>query len=340
MFRATLLRAPAPHKHVLILAPALRWPLSARPGGRSARRAAVRGAAASLLVASIAVPLLRRRLGIPQPVTLAAAVAGPLALAVLQPRTKGRDATIYALQMWGFLHVKDLAYDDPERLAGRLRIHYPIRADRALGGGELPTVRLQRLLARPGKVTRLDWTLTMVHWSWFFEPHLSLAWILLRDTDRFPRAARQMAVAYDLGCLLYHLVPTAPPWWAASEGHIGAEGRRVMVEVGEQAWGRAWPRMYDSVGGNPWAAMPSLHFGTSVMAAILLSESGPARGAAGWSYALTLGFALVYLGEHYVVDLLAGAALVAVVRKGERYAEPVATVVSRAIQRLERVANP
>jgi membrane-associated phospholipid phosphatase len=299
----------------------------------------VRGAAASLVAASIAVPLLRKRLRIPQPVTFGAVVAGPLALAVLQPRTRRRDATIYALQMWGFLHVKDLAYDDPERLARRLRVDYPIRADLALAGGELPTVRLQRLLARPGEVTRLDRVLTWVHWVWFFEPHLSLAWILVSDTDRFPRAARQMAVAYDLGCLIYHLVPTAPPWWAASEGHISAEGRRLMVEVGEETWKGAWPRMYDSLGGNPWAAMPSLHFGTSVMAAILLSESGPVRGAAGWSYALTLGFALVYLGEHYVIDLIAGAALVAFVRKGERYAEPVADVASRVVQRLERVAN-
>ena len=60
--------------------------------------------------------------------------------------------------------------------------------------------------------------------------------------------------------------------------------------------------------------MPSLHFATSLMAARLLSEVGPVPGAIGWSYALTLGFALVYLGEHYLVDLLAGAALTEGVR--------------------------
>ena len=53
-----------------------------------------------------------------------------------------------------------------------------------------------------------------------------------------------------------------------------------------------------------------------------------------------LGFALVYLGEHYVVDLLAGAAIVIAVRRGERYVEPVAQAVSRGLQRLERIANP
>ena len=45
------------------------------------------------------------------------------------------------------------------------------------------------------------------------------------------------------------------------------------------------------------------------MAALLLAEVGPLAGALGFAYAATLGFALVYLGEHYVVDLLAGAAL-------------------------------
>jgi hypothetical protein len=85
--------------------------------------------------------------------------------------------------------------------------------------------------------------------------------------------------------------------------------------------------------------MPSLHFGTSVLAAILLSEMGPVPGAVGWSYALALGFALVYLGEHYVVDLLAGVAVVAAVRRGEPVVRPLADRVSAAAQRLERIAN-
>jgi hypothetical protein len=67
---------------------------------------------------------------------------------------------------------------------------------------------------------------------------------------------------------------------------------------------------------------------------------GVREGIAGWAYAGTLGFALVYLGEHYVVDLLAGAAIVIAVRRGERYVEPVAQAISRGLQRLERIANP
>jgi hypothetical protein len=135
-------------------------------------------------------------------------------------------------------------------------------------------------------------------------------------------------------------VPTAPPWWASEQGYTGDERvRRIMVDVGEEFWGRLWPGLYGSLGGNPWAAMPSLHFATSLMAALLLSESGRAPGAVGWAYAASLGFALVYLGEHYVTDLAAGVALVAAVRRGEPLAEPVALRVSGLAQRLERLAN-
>jgi membrane-associated phospholipid phosphatase len=293
--------------------------------------------------------VVRRRLGIPAPATAIAVASGPFALAILRPRTKTRDAALFALQMWAFTILHELPYDDPERLRRRLRVHYPIRVDRVLGGGELPTVRLQRAFASDGP-TAFDRVLTLVHWAWFLEPHAALVWILVRNNKDFPRGARQLAAAYDLGCAIYATVPTAPPWWAAEHGHLdlpdrhpGARApaavRRVMVEVGEPMWGRAWPRMYESLGGNPWAAMPSLHFATSLLAAILLTESGVAEGAAGWGYALALAFALVYLGEHYMVDLLAGAALVAVVRYGEPLIAPAAGVVSRAVQRLERIAT-
>jgi hypothetical protein len=237
--------------------------------------------------------------------------------------------------------VHELPYDDPEALRRRLKIRYPIKVDRLIGAGRLPNSRLQDLLMRPSeRVSGLDRALTFAHWAWFFEPHLSLIYLLIRDEDAFVRAARQMAGAFDLGCAIYIAVPTAPPWWAAENGYTGDDRiHRRMLEVGEDTWGRAWPRLYDSFDGNPWAAMPSLHFGASVLAAILLTESSPRAGAVGWTYAATLGLALVYLGEHYVVDLIAGLGLVAGVRLGEPLVEPFALAVSSGVQRLERIAN-
>jgi membrane-associated phospholipid phosphatase len=113
----------------------------------------------------------------------------------------------------------------------------------------------------------------------------------------------------------------------------------MMIEYGEQFWKDNWGPLYSSLGGNPLAAMPSLHFATSVNAAHLLAELGPVEGAIGWTYALTLGLALVYLGEHYVVDLLAGLALT----EGARALAPAATPLlgrfSSGVQALEARAH-
>jgi membrane-associated phospholipid phosphatase len=310
-----------------------------RPRQSSGLRFAVRAGAATVIGASLAVPLLRRRLRIPAPVSAAVAYSGPLALAVLTPRSKKRDVAMFTLQMLAFTFVHEIPYDDPERLRARLRSRYPIRIDKAIGAGRLPNAALQRLFARmPGRPV-LDRFLAYTHWAWFIEPYLALFVILIRHNERFPHAARQMAAVFDLGCATYFALPTAPPWWASEQGQTGEEVRRIMVEVGEKTWGPAWPKMYETLGGNPWAAMPSLHFATSVAAALSLSEAGKVEGALGWSYALTLGFALVYLGEHYVTDLLAGAALVVAVRSGEPLAEPVIHTISDGLRRLERIAS-
>jgi membrane-associated phospholipid phosphatase len=304
-----------------------------------ALRKAVRAGAAAAIGAAIAVPLLRRRARIPAPVTIAACAAGPLGLAVLHPRSRKRDVAMYALQMWAFTMAHELPYDDPERLRARLQIRYPVVADRVIGFGRLPNVRLQRGLARLPWVGTLNRFLTWAHWLWFLEPYVALAFILLRHPEHFPRAARRLAAVFDVGCAVYFAAPTAPPWWASENGHSGEEVRRIMVEVGEETWKSAWPGMYKALGGNPWAAMPSLHFATSVSAAISLAGTGRGAGAAGWGYALTLGFALVYLGEHYVTDLAAGGALVAAVQRGEALGEPAVEAVNRRLQSLERLAN-
>ena len=270
----------------------------------------------------------------PKPVVSALAWQTPLAIAVAFPRTRLRDAAIYGAQMWAYVAHYEMPNDDPEGLLARVRVNYPIAVDRVIGAGELPNVRLQRSLGRAGKVLPHDTFLAWVHWSWFFFPHGTIAYILLRRRGHFERSAVLMAATFDLGCIVYWVLPTAPPWWARRQSQNGRV-RRIMVEAGENFWGRLWEPLYDSLGGNPFAAMPSLHFGTSVTAAHLLSRIGPRAGVFGWTYAATLGFALVYLGEHYVVDLIAGLALAEGVRRAEPAAAPALRSLQQAVQRLE-----
>ena len=293
----------------------------------------IRATAWGIVAAGFAAPLLRKRVSAPPLATQTVAFAAPLALCLAVRRSSTRDVAVCTLQMWAYLAAYKTPHDDEAAQAERVHIDYPIEIDRVIGLGELPTLRLQRALARGDAESgaprwrALDRVLVWAHWAWFMVPHGTLLYILVRRSERFPRAAVMTYAVFDIGASVYWLAPTAPPWYAASmasgaasdeatgaaggavarraaagrgrKGH-GTEGvRRMMVEYGEDFWGDGWGPLYSVLGGNPLAAMPSLHFATSVMAALLLAEAGPLAGMLGWSYAATLGFALVYLGEHY-----------------------------------------
>jgi hypothetical protein len=332
----------------------------------------MRTVAWGVAAAGVMAPLVRKRLSTPPLVAQSVAFAAPVALCVAVPRTRTRDVAVCCLQMWAYLAAYKTPNDDPEAQEGRVLVDYPIAVDRVLGFGELPTVRLQRRLAR-GQWRLGDRVLVWAHWLWFMVPHGTLVYIMLRHRSRFERSAVLTYAVFDVGAIVYWVLPTAPPWYAASHG--GRSGdfngrllaasasrgglrsivrrrgiptsaapddiavRRMMVEYGEFFWKDGWGPLYSVLGGNPLAAMPSLHFATSMMAAQLLEETGPLAGALGWGYTATLGFALVYLGEHYVVDLLAGAALTTAVRRVGPHAAPALARFGRSVAALEAVAQ-
>ena len=273
---------------------------------------------------------------------LSGAALAPIALCVATPPRRARQIAVCALNMWAYVAAYELPHDDPRRLTERVRVRYPIVIDKALGLGVTPTLRLQRTFARPGTVNRFERVLVWCHWTWFVVPHASLAYVLWRDPDRFPSAATRMYAVFDVGAVFYWAIPTAPPWWADAHGHLEGEAirvRRMMIEYGEQFWGGRWEGLYDVLGGNPLAAMPSLHFATSLMAAHLLSEVGPLSGVVGWAYATMLGLALVYLGEHYAVDLVAGAALTETVRTAAPSVAGPLRRASAALAELQAMAQ-
>jgi hypothetical protein len=307
------------------------------------RSTAIRAAAVTALAAGLAAPLVRRRLRLPPPVVTATAAAAPVALCVLFPRTRARDTAACVLQMWAYVATYEMPNDDPAKLERRVRVAYPVRVDRFVGGGTTPTLRLQRALGTPGGFTTWEKVLVWSHWLWFAFPHGTVVFLLLRHRDLFPRGATQVYATFDTGLIGYWAVPTAPPWYAARKG-LMADGRtpelrRMMVEYGEQFWGSRWTSLYGVLGGNPLAAMPSLHFATSITSAHLLAETGRGAALLGWTYVATLGVALVYLGEHYVVDLAAGLALAQGVRAATPLVAPVLERASHAVRGLEALAR-
>jgi hypothetical protein len=303
---------------------------------------ALRAAACVALGLGVAAPLFRRRLKLPPPVVTVTAATAPFALCLLVRRSRVRDVGVCVLQMWAYVATYQMPNDDPIELERRVRIAYPVRVDRKLGLGVTPSLRLQRLLGRPGRLNRWEQVLVWSHWLWFLVPHGTVLFLLRRHRERFPRGACMIYATFDLGLIGYWAVPTAPPWYAAGKGLMDdgrtPELRRLMYEHGEYFWKKNWQPLYGFLGGNPLAAMPSLHFATTVMAAHLLAETGPVAGTLAWTYTATLGTALVYLGEHYVVDLAVGLALTEGIRAAAPAAAPLISRVADGMRRLEASA--
>ncbi|MEA2372005.1 MAG: hypothetical protein QOH12_2399 [Solirubrobacteraceae bacterium] len=285
------------------------------------------------LVPAVGLVLARRRLRLPQPVTLTIVSAAPLAVAAAIPRGKRRYVAVGAAYMWAFSVTWTAPYDYPEKLRKRLRVDYAVAIDSFLGFGVAPTLRLQRALRDPPRVTAIDRLVTLTYASWFV-PHLVLGWLLLRHEQYVPRAAGRLAAAYHLTTPFYYLTPTAPPWWASEElGLMDGKVERVRRHVLNSLAGR--PReTEDPLGGNPWASMPSDHIASAAITAKGLAEIGPLYGALGWTYVGLAGFAVVYLGEHYLVDVLVGLAIAELVDRGEATVAPLVHRVTRELDRL------
>ncbi|MGA8988738.1 phosphatase PAP2 family protein [Aeromicrobium sp.] len=207
----------------------------------------------------------------------------------------------------------------------------PIRVDTWLGQGQLPTTRLmESWCAEPCSSSSdprwYDAILTTVYFS-HFVAGLTIAVVLwLRSRAAWVPWMRRYLVINFSALAIYIAYPMAPPWLAAKNGYLSQPVPRLT--------GRGW----DDLGlggfhvvlagvGNPVAAMPSLHGGL----AMLIAAYGISRLRSPWRwllaiYPLVMGLALVYDGEHYVIDILAGWLLAAAVMAGcswwEKRTEP------------------
>ena len=270
----------------------------------------------------------------------------PLAVAAALPRGRSQYAATWAAYVWLFKVAWEIPYDKPEKIEPRLRIDYPIRFDGLLGAGTPAGLRLQRKLREPPRVSALDVAMTGLHYLLWAAPHAALGWILICDQQRFPRAAGRLAAVYHLTTLGYWYLPTAPPWWASEQegrmdGQLQHVTRDVRIAVKERLGGEG-PlslqdrRERDRTEGNPWGSMPSDALPAAAIIARSLGEINRVAGAVAWTLTALDGFVLVYLGEHYVTDLIAGLVLVELIWRGEPFLLPLVRLGNAALRGLER----
>jgi hypothetical protein len=228
------------------------------------------------------------------------------------PAWRSWGAMLLAWLPWlGLLVVYDELRGAVAVLPANAHVAPQIAIDRWLGGGAVPTEWLQRELWRPGHVHPWDFAVWAVYLTHFFTVWLVAAMLWRRSRDRFARYAVLTMVLTLAAFLVYWRFPAQPPWLAAEVGHLGPVDRIVPA-----VWDRLGVSSMQSVYENgklvnTVAAMPSLHAAYPFMLLLFFWPAGWAVRAGLGAYTLAMAFALVYGGEHFVADILAGWALAA-----------------------------
>jgi membrane-associated phospholipid phosphatase len=176
--------------------------------------------------------------------------------------------------------------------------------ERWLFSDHLPTLLLQNLLQHglPGRI--LDNASAIVYLC-HFPITLGVAivlWLVNRALFlRYAGTLLVMAVAAFVFCLL---VPTAPPWYAADRG---------LITGMQHVLGYTLPSnlsvYFQLLNPNPVAALPSLHAAFAFLAFLAVCKPYPRAAVLLFAWSLAVWFSVVYLGEHYVLDVVAGVAL-------------------------------
>ena len=184
-----------------------------------------------------------------------------------------------------------------------------IRLENALFGTPAPTVRLQEHLWHGAHHLHWwDYATWFIYLTHFFATLVVASVLWTWAHDRFARYATMVCVLALTGFATYVLYPASPPWLAARHGNLGEANRTIAIvwkEVPLAHFGSLFEKGQHYA--NNVAAMPSLHAGYALLIALYLWRLVPRWVRVPLAlYPPAMAFALVYSGEHYVVDCLAG----------------------------------
>jgi len=119
----------------------------------------------------------------------------------------------------------------------------------------------------------------------------------------FYRFATSMIVLSFAAAAVFFVYPSAPPWAAGDAGLLDVVKLPPVNDVSTLASATHAP-------ANPYAAIPSLHAGYAFLAALTLAGLTRRRWlrALWFLYPLAQSVAVIYTGNHYVVDIVIGCA--------------------------------
>lgn len=203
-----------------------------------------------------------------------------------------------------------LAWESMRGLADDLgtKVHSEdvIAIERSLFGGRVPSEVLQAAFHTPGTINPIDVGATFLYVAHFALP-LVVAFVFWTVERRlFYRYLMALMLMSFAAFLCYLLIPVAPPRFAGAFGApLAVEdiARTTLTQL-RSAPAATW--LYGSISGNQVAAFPSLHSAYPLLAYLFARSRWPRASLLLLAWSAAIWFSVVYLGHHYVIDVVAG----------------------------------
>lgn len=172
--------------------------------------------------------------------------------------------------------------------------------------GYIPTIKLQELLFHQGSNHWYDYVAVVLYISHFVIPMVVAFLFWLFDRKFFKRYTTAFLVLSYLAFFTFIIFPAMPPWMASDQGYLPPL-QKIMDQVFLSfKHPISIPTIYQFFGANLVAAMPSLHAAYPWLIFLFAFKKLGKFSLFSLPYVLGVWFAVVYLGEHYVIDVAAG----------------------------------
>lgn len=192
-----------------------------------------------------------------------------------------------------------LAYAAMNGLVGSMsrlvHVEEPINADLRLFD-TIPTLVLQQFY----RASVLDYLGALFYSVHFVAPTVS-AFILWKFRSKeYWKYTLAFAVCTYSALLTFLVYPVAPPWF-------GVNATRILFQVDKDIGIPVYHTIFDYIQPNLFAAFPSLHAAYPWLISLFALKIGKKKAIPILVFPIIVWFSAIYLGEHYVVDIIGGA---------------------------------
>lgn len=148
------------------------------------------------------------------------------------------------------------------------------------------------------------WMIKSVNWIYFWG-HMPLVvvlaiWLYTRHRKAYRLTRNAFLASGAIALVMYWAFPVAPPRLIPFAGFID-----TMAQFDKVGYNAQEARAFV----NPYAAIPSLHFGWSLLLGVVVAWVGknPIAWAFGAVWPVAMFFAVVMTGNHFIIDAVIGA---------------------------------